>query len=252
MRKQIVLIMGQCGSGKTTTVNRLLDEEWNTCAFDTGTYLPFIKRYRKIEDCVMEDSFEPYLRKRNSDVHLVGSEIDENLVLKQELEEEITWDVIASKESGKRLREDVGELIFVDLMGIGDTLLTNNHYYNVYKAFLLQATDILWITDATSRRYTEDELCLQNIKDSIGLGCRVVVGINKADSISLSRGGTFSAGRPTSEQMKALVERRTLVYNVFSNALHPVGLKTESVKLFSAKTGWNFNSLQECFFVTKQ
>lgn len=249
MQTELILIMGQCGCGKTTTVNRLLDVEWNTCSFTTGTLLPFIKTYQFVGGMTNEKTFEPYLATRNPKVELCEGEC--LFKMKQRLDEEICWDITSENETDAIMADNADSVCFVDLMGIGDTLLTNEYYYEIYRAFAREATQIVWITDATSRRYTEDERCLSEIKRDFVNIKKFVIGVNKSDSICLDRGERFTEGVPTDKQMDALRDRKELVFSTFKDVLMPYELNMDDIVMFSAKTGWNFSALERKFFIKK-
>ncbi|MDO4571647.1 MAG: hypothetical protein Q4D38_14795 [Planctomycetia bacterium] len=247
---QSVLIFGQCGHGKTTTVNRLLNVDWFTCAARTGTFLPHIKAYEQGENGLNEAVLSPYIKSRVDSTTLEEEGLFDldTMILRQRITQEIAWNVDSVTSSSGRLANGVTQIRFVDMMGVGDEIITNQPYYEIYREFVKTATHILWITDASRRGYAEDEACLKYIADYMGDLERFTIGLNKADSIGLQRYENPNPV-PTDHQQELLREKAKIVARVFQGFLPAnITITEKNVVPFSAYYGWNFDALHKLFF----
>ena len=257
--EQFVVILGQCGYGKTTTVNRLLGSGWTTSAATTGTFLPHIKVYQDISDIernenvyeeeekkpTCEVTMVPYVESRHDSSHL--EESDDGLILHQQISQKVAWYKEKEIFSDRKLANGVKTLVFVDLMGIGDTLVMNQPYYEIYREFIQRATHVLWIVDATRRGYLEDELCLEEVCDSFGNVERFTIGLNKVDAIGLGYRESPNPV-PTEKQLKLIEEKKSVVAQYFQKIVPNFPITEKDVIPFSAYFGWNFDALSQLFF----
>ncbi len=251
--EQSVLIFGQCGHGKTTTVNRLLGVDWFTCTTRTGTFLPFIKVYEQqnheeIGEEVIEAELHPYIRCRKDTTKLIEeNSFDSEMVLQQKIAQEIVWHVKSVRQSTNHLANGVTRIRFVDMMGVGDETITNQPYYEIYREFAKTATRILWIRDATRRGHAEDEACLEYIRDAMVNLENFTIGLNKTDSIGLQRGENPNQV-PTERQQELIREKVQIEARIFQEFLPEIEISNDNVIPFSAYYGWNFGELSKLFF----
>ncbi|MBE6425734.1 MAG: hypothetical protein E7029_07110 [Planctomycetaceae bacterium] len=250
MSTEFVVIMGQRGYGKTTILNRLLGTGWTTAAATTGTLLPHIKIYQDISDedekkSTYEETWVPYVKSRHDSSQL-DDQLD-GLILRQQISQEISWYPESELFSERKLTKGIKNLIFVDLMGIGESLVLNQPYYEIYREFVKKATHVLWITDASRRGYLEDQCCLREIKDSMSNIKRFTILLNKADSIGLRKNENPNPV-PTEYQKKLLKDKLSVVTQSFHEIAPHLSITEKDVIPFSAYYGWNFEALSQLFF----
>ncbi|MBO4857831.1 MAG: GTPase domain-containing protein, partial [Treponema sp.] len=245
--KQVVLIMGQAGHGKTTLTNRLLNTAWNTCAYDTGTTLPFIKSYIKKKNGCREIIMEPYIDKRRADIELSWLGVSK-VCMHQKLIETVRWEVTNDTITHLKLNEKYDTITFVDLMGIGDSILTNEHYNKIYREFATYATQIIWVTDACRRGYLEDIKTLKYIYKILRNINKIIICLNKVDAIAKEKDQELSDA-PTQYQQNIIREKIIDVFGYFSKIFSNDLLTIKDIIPLSAKTGWNFEALQGLFFI---
>ncbi len=247
--EQRVVIMGQRGTGKTTMVNRLLEVDWNTCSYDTGTYLPHMKFYERTSPGMEEVVLIPRIKpSRKSKASLSESSIfDFDMSLYQYIEEEIIWDVVEESLTTKTFRPGIERLRFVDLMGIGESILKENQYYEIYRAYLQKATHVLWLTSAHLNTYRADERALEVIRNDMNEIEQFTIALNKADLIAPAPNGLWT-GVLTEYQQQCVEEKRETVAAYFQSFLPNQLISPSNVIPFSAISGWNFDRIIKLFF----
>ena len=246
--EKFVLIGGQCGHGKTTTVNRLLGVKWHTDPVNTGTLLPYMKCYKVLGGETFECEFIPRIEKRIAtkiDLHFI--DFEDSPAMTQELTETVNWlpDRNSCRQSDRRLYPEVSSLTFVDLMGIGECLLQRQYYKEVYREFAHQATDVLWISDITSRSYGQDAAVLKDLKNDFPKMERFVVCLNKVDVFALKM-GQMPGETPTERQTELIKQKCNYVSKEFRSFMPDASVE---IFYYSAYTGFNFQSLSDMFFV---
>lgn len=246
--EKFVLIGGQCGHGKTTTVNRLLGVNWHTDPVYTGTLLPYMKCYEVQDGDTYECELIPRIEKRVvTKISLLHFNDSESLpAMTQELSETVNW--LPDEEpypSDRQLYPEVSSLTFVDLMGIGESLLQEQYYKEVYREFAHKATDVMWISDITRRAYGQDAALLKDLKNDFPKLERFVVCLNKVDSFALQKGQT-SMETLTEWQIEEIKQKCSNVSEEFRSFMPEASFE---VLFYSAVTGFNFQSLNDMFFV---
>ena len=249
-KEQCILVFGQRGTGKTTTINRLLNVDWNTCAYAVGTVLPHIKTYEMSEETTIEKVWEPY---RNADERKVQCSLEcqdffnGSLNLVQTVTDKIFWDLTQENESVFKLAHDVKKCTFVDLMGFAESIITDKIYYEVFAEFAKRATQILFVSDGTCRAYREDKECLDFVSQYLPKLDRFIIGLNKVDAIAMGKGQR--AGQdPTERQQEYIEQKIDCVLRDFSKIAPWADLTRENIIPYSAISGWNFNTLKSQFF----
>lgn len=251
-KSQCVLIMGRCGYGKTSIVNRMLGTHWNTCAYDTGTMLPFIKIFKRLDCACHEMELVPYVNSRRANVKVAWKSVgSKGLSMRQVLTETIHWEVEKDTITKTELNPLIRSITFVDLMGIGDSLITEHHYKTIYREFAGCATHILWVVDATRRGYSDDIATLREMDKYLVKLEKFTVLLNKSDSIGLKKGET-SFSVPTDEQMELIVQKKQDVLSYLQGCVpRSTGFSETDIVPISAKYGWNFEQVENLFFNRK-
>ena len=245
---KVVLIGGQCGHGKTTTVNRLLGVNWHTDPVYTGTLLPYMKCYEVQDGDTYECELIPRIEKRvATKISLLHFNDSEDFpAMTQELSETVSWQPDGDPyPSDRQLYPEVSSLTFVDLMGIGENLLQEQYYKEVYREFAHQATDVLWISDITRRAYGQDASLLKDLKNDFPKLERFVICLNKVDIFALQKGQT-SMETLTEWQIEEIKQKCSNVSEEFRSFMPEASFE---VLFYSAVTGFNFQSLNDMFFV---
>ena len=249
-QEQCILVFGQCGCGKTTTINKLLGIDWNTCAYAVGTVLPHIKTYEASDDKTVEKVWEPY---RNANERKVECALDcqdlysGSLNLNRNVTDKIYWELTQEGESELKLANGVRKCAFIDLPGFAESIITDKVYYGIFGEFAKKATQILFISDGTCRAYREDKTCLDYISKYLPNLERFIIGLNKVDAIAMEKGQ--QAGQdPTQRQQGYIDQKIDCVLRDFSRIAPWANINRESIIPYSAISGWNFDTLKGQFF----
>jgi len=140
-------------------------------------------------------------------------------------------------------------LEFIDLMGVGESVETNEAYYQVYRRWMSRATTVFWITAADRRVYKQDELCLERLLDCFGNIQKFYIGLNKSDSLIAAHGidpKEISNPRETPFFTEKIHEVQSY-FNSFLSQTH-IKILPEDVIPYSTRSGWQFESIQQLFF----
>jgi len=94
--------------------------------------------------------------------------------------------------------EQSAKYCIVDLPGISESIEADKLYFKFYKKWISKADLIIWLTQADTRAYKQDELFFLRTKKYFKPDVKLVIGLNKVD--------TLESGESTSMEEKFLSE----------------------------------------------
>lgn len=139
----------------------------------------------------------------------------------------------------------------VDLPGISESLDADVLYWNKYEHWLSKADIIVWLTQADTRAYKQDELFLIKTKELIKVDARFILGINQADLLFKNEQNLdgIDLNSLTSTNTSILEEKIQDVYSIFNPYLQDrCGFSINNIVCFSAMHNWKTNTLKNLIY----
>ncbi|WP_337236681.1 GTPase family protein [Proteus faecis] len=113
-------------------------------------------------------------------------------------------------------------LTFVDLPGIGESIVSDEVYQVQYKQLLPRLDLIIWVLRADERAWLSDEITYRFLTEQCGYDkTQFLFVLNQADKIEPCREWDIEYCKPSAMQYQNLQQKVTIVQRTFS-PLHPV------------------------------
>lgn len=137
----------------------------------------------------------------------------------------------------------------VDLPGIGESLTGDQKYMSFYKKWMCQADVLVWVTQADTRAYKQDEIFLKNLVPFFKSSLFLIVAINKIDCLQHFNDNNnqfyLKTGDSSVEYIRLINEKIDDIYNVFKNVLNnKVIFEKDQVIPYTSVYGWGLENLK--------
>jgi uncharacterized protein len=130
----------------------------------------------------------------------------------------------------------------VDLPGIGESITADKRYSKFYKTWICRANVLVWITQADTRAYKQDELLLVKNKKFFRKNLKVIVGLNKIDYLEAN----FTEDAVNLNVNSSLIEKVQDVHFIFRNVLSDsVNLQQHDIIPYSAAQNLGIERLKQ-------
>ncbi|MDB9495998.1 50S ribosome-binding GTPase [Spirulina major CS-329] len=136
----------------------------------------------------------------------------------------------------------------VDLPGISESLIDDQKYMGYYKKWIPQADSLVWVTQADTRAYKQDEIFLKKLNPLFKKSLFFIVALNKIDCMGIYEGDKpfdTDNGKPSEDQIKLIPEKIDDIYTIFKNAIDKkIIFKKEQIIPYTSVHKWKLDILK--------
>ena len=137
----------------------------------------------------------------------------------------------------------------VDLPGIGESVTADQTYLPMYQEWAARADRVLYIIQADTRTYKQDQIILTRIAPLLKRGARFTLAVNQVDRMAGWDAPGHQWVTPTTEQLRHLTERLDDVFEAFGEVLgKATSFHKSDVIPYAAARGWGLDRVRRLFF----
>lgn len=146
-----------------------------------------------------------------------------------------------SNESYKQIR-------VVDMPGIGESLSANETYLSFYEEWIPQTHSLVWVTQADTRAYKQDEKFLLKLSSLFRPSLFLTVALNKIDYLGIDEGEkpfNTKYAEPSEDQLKHLPEKIEDIFGIFKAAIgQNLSFEKSQIVPYTSIYGWGLQDLK--------